>query len=154
MQSLFWIELTLCLIYKGFLVSIFWNIYIELLEESVIKIGAIISLLKNNGEGIEDMKDVIRKIFEQNFKMNNNIWKFLELSEVVFKKDKFIDRMSIVHEVNKTQQQYKNIMSLVESTVLSHFFAELFKKLEEHSISILSSNPDSNTNSIHLISNK
>ena len=27
MQSLFWIELTLCLIYKGFLVSIFWNIY-------------------------------------------------------------------------------------------------------------------------------
>ena len=29
MQSLFWIELTLCLIYKGFLVSIFWNIYTE-----------------------------------------------------------------------------------------------------------------------------
>ena len=28
MQSLFLIELTLCLIYKGFLVSIFWNIYI------------------------------------------------------------------------------------------------------------------------------
>ena len=27
MQSLFWIELTLCLIHKGFLVSIFWNIY-------------------------------------------------------------------------------------------------------------------------------
>ena len=27
MQSLFWIELTLCLISKGFLVSIFWNIY-------------------------------------------------------------------------------------------------------------------------------
>ena len=33
MQSLFWIELTLCLIYKGFLVSIFWNIYKQIIED-------------------------------------------------------------------------------------------------------------------------